>query len=400
MLSRAQFPWVALIVIAATIFVSVTSEFLPTGLLPDIASELQVSESRVGFLVTLFAGTVVVTAAPLSILTRRFSRKSVVIVVMVLFLLANVAAGIAPTYELLAAARVLGGLAHGLFWAVMGAYAAHLVPKKQLGRAVAITSSGATAAFVLGVPLGTALGHAVGWRLAFVSIAGIILVLIALVVRYLPAVDRHIEPPLRTGEIRLPARHDPSVPLIVMVCVVIFVVITGHNAFFTYVAPWLTTVAAIPPDGIPGVLFLYGGAGAIGLVVAGIVTDRFPRLGLIVAVALIAVVVSALALVSGSTPLAIVAVGAWGAAFGGVPSMIQTRMLHGVSPRLRDLSSALITTSFNVGIGGGALVGGLLLDHVGIRTLPWFDVALTVVGLVVLIVGTVALARRRTPASY
>ena len=138
-----SFPWVALIVIAATIFVSVTSEFLPTGILPDIAAELDVSESKVGFLVTIFAGTVVVSAAPLAILTRRYSRKSLVIVVMVLFLLSNVAAGVAPTYELLAAARVLGGLAHGLFWAIMGAYAAHLVPKKQLGRAVAITSSGA-----------------------------------------------------------------------------------------------------------------------------------------------------------------------------------------------------------------------------------------------------------------
>ena len=293
-----QFPWVALIVIAATIFVSVTCEFLPTGLLPDIAAELEVSESQVGFLVTLFAGTVVLTAAPLAILTRRLSRKSLVIVVMALFLVANVGAGLAPTYELLAAARVLGGLAHGLFWAVMGAYAAHLVPKKQLGRAVAITSSGATAAFVLGVPLGTALGHAVGWRLAFISIAGIILVLIALVVRYLPAVDRHVEPPLRTGEIRLPRRRDPSLPLIVMMCAVVLTALTGHNLFYTYVAPWLTTVAGVAPDALAGVLFLYGGAGAIGLVAAGVVADRFPRTALVGALSLIAAVVSVLALVS------------------------------------------------------------------------------------------------------
>ncbi len=323
------------------------------------------------------------------------SRKGLVIVVMALFLVANVGAGLAPTYELLAAARVLGGLAHGLFWAVMGAYAAHLVPKKQLGRAVAITSSGATAAFVLGVPLGTALGHAVGWRLAFISIAGIVLVLIALVVRYLPAVERHVEPPLRTGEIRLPRRRDPSLPLIVMMCAVVLAALTGHNLFFTYVAPWLTTVAGVAPDAVAGVLFLYGGAGAIGLVTAGIVADRFPRAGLISTMSLIAAIVSVLALVSGSTVLAVIAFGAWGAAFGGVPSMIQTRMLHGVSPRLRDLSSALLTTSFNIGIGGGALVGGLLLDGIGIRILPWFDVGLTVLALAILAVGTVLIARRQ-----
>jgi predicted MFS family arabinose efflux permease len=395
MLSRPQFPWVALLVIAAAIFVSVTSEFLPTGLLPDIAAEFDVSESKVGFLVTLFAGTVVLTAAPLSILTRRLSRKSLVIAVMLLFLVANVAAGLAPTYELLAAARVLGGLAHGLFWAVMGAYAAHLVPKKQLGRAVAITGSGATAAFILGVPLGTALGHAVGWRLAFISVAGIVLVLILLVARYLPAVERHAEPPLRTGEIRVPARRDPTVPVMVVICVVILVVITGHNLFFTYVAPWLTAVAGVPAGGVAGVLFLYGGAGAIGLISSGLVADRFPRAALPAALALIGAVVSLLAVVSSSTPLAITAIALWGAAFGGVPAMFQTRMLHDVSPRLRDLASALITTAFNIGIGGGALAGGILLDRVGIWALPWFDVVLVGVGFVILVIAGIVRERRR-----
>lgn len=394
MQARAQFPWVALLVIAAAIFVSVTSEFLPTGLLPDISAEFGVSESQVGFLITLFAGTVVLTAAPLAVLTRRFSRKGLVVVVLAVFLAANVAAGLAPTYEFLAAARVLGGLAHGLFWAIMGAYAAHLVPKRQLGRAVAITSSGATVAFVLGVPLGTALGHAVGWRMAFVSIAGIVLVLIALVARYLPPVQRHVEPPPVTGEIRLPARRDRSVPLIVMVCFVILTVMGGHNLFFTYIAPWLIEVASEAPDSIAGVLFLYGGAGAIGLVVAGVLADRLPRLGLILSLVAVAVVVTGLALVAGSTVLAVAGVAVWGAVFGGVPSLVQTRMLHGVPPRLRDLAAALVTTSFNIGIGGGALVGGLLLDQLGIVSLPWGDLAFTLVGLAVLTAGTIALAMR------
>lgn len=393
----SRFPWVALLVIAAAIFVSVTSEFLPTGLLPDIAAEFDVSESKVGFLVTLFAGTVVLTAAPLAILTRNMSRKGLVIAVMFLFLAANVLAGIAPTYEFLAGARILGGLAHGLFWAIMGAYSAHLVPKKQLGRAVAITGSGATVAFILGVPLGTALGHAVGWRLAFISVAGIVLVLIALVARYLPAVERHREPPLRTGEIRVPIHRDPTIPIMIVICVVILTAITGHNAFFTYVAPWLTGVAGVPADGVAGVLFLYGGAGAIGLVVSGLLTDRFPRAALPSTLAIIAVVVSGIALVSGSTPAAIAAVAVWGAAFGGMPAMVQTRMLHGVSPRLRDLASALTTTAFNLGIGGGALLGGIVLDQVGLAPLPWVDAALILLAAVVMTVGTLLAEPRRKP---
>ncbi|MEQ1736159.1 MAG: MFS transporter, partial [Rhodoglobus sp.] len=166
--TTTPFPWVGLFTLSALIFLTVTSEFLPTGLLPEIASELDVSQAQGGLLITIFAGTVVVSTTPLAALTRRFQRKPLLLVVLLVFILANVFAAIAPSYVFLMLARVLGGLAHGLFWAVVGAYAGHLVPKNMLGRAVAITSGGGTAAFVLGVPVGTAIGHAIGWRSAFV----------------------------------------------------------------------------------------------------------------------------------------------------------------------------------------------------------------------------------------
>jgi len=181
-----RLPTFPLIVLAGAIFVSVTGEFLPTGLLPDMAADLGVSVSQTGILVTVFAATVVLTTTPLAALTRRFPRKHLVVVVMLANTLANVGAALAPSYELLVVARIFGGLCHGLFWAVVGAYAAHLVPKAQLARALAISGAGGTAAFVLGVPAGTAIGHAVGWRLAFVVIGGFVLLLTLLVIRYLP----------------------------------------------------------------------------------------------------------------------------------------------------------------------------------------------------------------------
>src|SRR6476660_4927067 len=117
------FPWIGLLTLATAIFVLVTSEFLPTGLLPDMARDLDVSQSQVGLLVTIFAATVVIFTAPLAALTHRYSRKWLLIAVLGVFALANVLAAIAPSYELLVGARVLGGLAHGLFWAIAGAYA-------------------------------------------------------------------------------------------------------------------------------------------------------------------------------------------------------------------------------------------------------------------------------------
>lgn len=386
------FPWTGLFILSALIFTTVTSEFLPTGLLPEIAAELRVSEAQVGLLISLFAGTVVVSAAPLASLTRRFSRKRLVIVVLLVFVVSNLLAAAAPTYEALAGARILSGLAHGLFWAVVGAYSAHLVPKNMIGRAVAITGGGGTAAFVLGVPLGTALGHVLGWRLAFAGIAAIILVLVFMAIRFLPPVQ-HIEE-LKTGEIALPLRKDRTIPGVVIICVTVVIVLTGHNIFYTYIAPFLLGPGNIDSAAIAGILFLYGVGGAIGLVIAGAVTDRFPRAGLAVAIAMVAVAVTVIGVFPHVTWLLIGAIFVWGVSFGGIPTILQTRLLHTASIRLRDVAAAYLTTSFNIAIGAGAFIGAVLLGWVSITALPFVDVAIIVIGFVFVLVAEAWLRRR------
>ena len=386
------FPWLGLLILAGAIFVSVTSEVLPTGLLPDMAQGLGVSQSRVGLLVTIFAGTVVASAAPLTTLTRRFARKNLVIVVLVVFALANFMAAVAQSYEIVALSRVLGGLAHGLFWAVVGAYAGHLVPKEQLARAVAVTAAGATVAFVLGVPVGTALGHALGWRAAFTVVGGVILVLTLLVAKFLPRV-RHIEE-LKTGEIPLPLRRDPSVLGVVLVCAITTVLMTGQNLFYTYIVPFFTTVNGFSGGWVGGLLLVYGFAGAIGLFLVGAIGGRFPRAGLIGGFTLVALAVLVFGLFSQNGALAIAALVLWGAAFGGTPALLQTRMLQTASRRLRDVSAAYFTTSFNIGIGGGAFIGGLLLDGYGLEVLPFADVLVTVAGILFIVVSDAILRRR------
>ncbi|NEM92246.1 MFS transporter [Galbitalea soli] len=388
------FPWVGLLALTFAIFVSVTTEFLPTGLLPDMARDFHVSISQVGLLVTIFALTVVVATTPLAILTRNYSRKLLVIVVLLVIAFGAVLAAIAPTYEILVGARIIGGLAHGLFWAVVGAYSGHLVPKHQLGKAVAITAGGGTAAFVLGVPLGTAVGHAFGWRVAFVIMAGLILVLCLFVVKYLPAVNHRV--PLATGEIPLPLRKDRSVTPVVLFCVAIVVLIIAQNIFYTYIAPYLIDVAHFDANSVPAMLLIFGGAGAVGLVLAGFVADRYPRAGIVVSFAIVALAVAALAFLHTSAIAVVVASIVWGIAFGGGPAMFQTRILHAASPRFRDTAVALQTTAFNIAIGGGALIGGTLIDHVGIEVLPWVEVAVVIVGVLYIIVSDGALRRRAT----
>ncbi len=378
--SASGFPFFRLLVLTGAIFASVSSEFLPTGLLPEMAAELGVSESQIGLLITVFAGTVVVSTAPLTVLTRRYSRKWLMVLLLGGFALTNVLCAIAPSYEFLMAARVLGGLAHGLFWAVTGPYAALLVPKHQLARAISVTNAGGTLAFILGVPLGTFLGHALGWRLAFAAMAVVVLVFMVFVIVYLPPVKHLV--PLATGEIPIPARKDRSLPAVLIVCLTVVLVITGHNVFYTYIAPWAIQVGGVDEASIAGLLFAYGAAGAIGLALGGAFGDRYPRGSVNVALGgVIAAIVLLGAFGSSVVPIVIGMV-IWSVFFGGVPALMHSRVLHSASERIRDLAAAWLTTAFNLAIGGGALLGGLLLDSFGIAVLPWFGAAIIAAGLV------------------
>jgi DHA1 family inner membrane transport protein len=368
--SVTPFPLFRLLVISGAIFVVVTSEFLPTGLLPDMAEELGVSLSQIGLLVTIFAVTVVVTAVPLTALTTRFPRKPLMIVLLGIFAVAMVLGAVSPTYEVLVGSRILAGAAHGLFWSVTAPYASRLVPREQLARAISVTAAGGTAAFIFGVPLGTALGHALGWRLSFAVVGGVVLLFLTLVVLFLPPVQHLV--PLATGEILVPARHDRTIPSIIIVCVTVLVLITGQNTLTTYIVPWLTEVGTVSPDAVSVVLLVNGAAGAVGLVVAGLVGDRWPRTALALMLAGVVLSVAALAVFGpGSVPATFAGGIAWGVFFGGIPSLMQARALQSASLRLRDTASAWLTISFNIGIAGGALVGGVVLDRLSVVALPW-----------------------------
>jgi predicted MFS family arabinose efflux permease len=134
-----------------------------------MSESLHVSEAQIGLLVTVFAFTVVITSTPLTALTKRWPRHGMIVGILVVLAVSNLLTAFAPDYAFVVFSRILGGIAHGMFWSIVGAYAGHLVPKEQIGRAVSITLGGGTLAFVFGVPLGTFAGHVFGWRLSFWS---------------------------------------------------------------------------------------------------------------------------------------------------------------------------------------------------------------------------------------
>ena len=420
----ARFPWIGLLALSGAVFLSVTSEMLPTGLLPEMSGSLGVPQSQTGLLVSWFAFTVVLTSTPLALLTKRLPRHGLIVFVLLVFALSNVLTALAPSYELVVATRVLGGLAHGLFWGVVGAYSAHLVPKEQIGRAISITISGGTLAFVFGVPLGTAAGHALGWRLSFVLLAVLMLIGAGLVWRFLPKVEHYVAAPRRDRGARgqtadaaasaagavtvgaaevepapaprpaAPARRDPTIAPVALICAIAALTMIGHYSFYTYIAPFLIDGLGVDSSAVAPFLFAYGVAGAVGLLLSGTVFAARPQLGLVLGLVVSALSVSALSIWSGTLPVAIVAFLLWGIAFGALPALLQTRLMHTASRRIRDTASAFYTTAFNTGIGGGALLGGILLERSGITSVPFVYVGILVAALVLVLVSQLVIRRR------
>jgi DHA1 family inner membrane transport protein len=408
----AKFPYFALITLAVAVFLSVTLEMLPTGLLPQMSTDLGVSESQIGLTVSIFAFTVVLSSTPLSALTKRVPRHALVVGVLLILAVSGLISALSFSYTLLVISRILGGLAHGVFWSVVGAYTAYLVPKEQLGRAVAITLGGGSLAFVLGVPLGTALGAAVGWRLSFGILAGLTLLGAGFVYRFIPRVDHLSESTLvhtASGRIAVlsaeaqeearaeePPRRDHSVTAVVFVCVITAITMIGQYTFYTFVAPYLIQQVGLGQAGVSPALFAYGLAGAFSLVLVAFWLSKRPRFALMLSLLLVLIPVLLLAIVPTVVPVALAAFFVWGIAMGNLPPLLQTRMLHAAPTRIRDTASAFYTTAFNIGIGGGALVGSLVLARFGLGTLPWVYVGILCVSILLVIVSDALLRHRPT----
>jgi predicted MFS family arabinose efflux permease len=378
----------ALVALAASAFVYVAAETLPVGLLPEIADGLSVSEADVGLLVTSYAVVSGLTTIPLTAITMRIPRHRLIAGVVGVFVVTQVAGALAPTFGLLMAARMVAALAHGVFWSTLAPVAARLVPAGQAGRATAFVFVGNSLAIVLGVPLGSALGQALGWRLAVgaFALAGAV-AFVALVVA-LPAMAALPQDlAARTGErLRAATTIIRSGP-VAAVCAVTVLLVIGHFAAYTYIAPLVRRDGGPTGFGLSALLLGYGIAGLLGNVLVGRLVDRRPGPLLTAMIAVIVAALSVLALSPGTTITAI-AVLAWGAAFTASPVILQAAILR-VAPAARDAASAVYVVAFQIGIAGGALIGERFFRAGMLDALP-------VIGAAAALTAVVAVLSART----
>jgi predicted MFS family arabinose efflux permease len=366
----------ALLALTISAFAIGTTEFVIVGLIPTIASDLGVSLPAAGLLVSLYALSVAIGAPLLTALTGRLPRKTLLAALMALFTIGNLVAWRAPSYESLIVARILTGLAHGVFFSVGSIIATTLVPKEKAASAIATMFSGMTVAFVAGIPLGTFIGQHFGWRATFLVVAGFGLVAFLGAVAFVPRHLAQTRPAPLFQQLQVLAQ-----PRLLLVYAMTAVGYGGSLIAFTFMAPLLEEISGFTPSQVSFVLVAYGVSVAAGNVWGGKLADRVgPVKALKRIFLLLAAVLFALTFTVHNAWLAVLTMLCWGAvAFGNVPGLqvYVVKQARHFAPEATDVASGFNIAAFNLGVAGGSSLGGLIVAHIGLGHTPWIAAAVT-----------------------
>lgn len=388
----------ALFALTLSAFAIGTTEFVIVGLVPTIATDLGVSLPSAGLLVSLYAMGVAVGAPVLTALTGKWNRKHVLLSLMALFVVGNLFAWQAPGYNTLIIARILTGLAHGVFFSIGSTIATSLVPKEKEASAIAIMFTGLTVALVTGVPLGTWIGQGFGWRTTFLTVSA--LGLIALIGSALLVPANLKQSASASIKEQLQVLLEPRLLIVYAMTILGY---GGTFTAFTFLAPILEQEAGFASSAVAGIMLVYGLSVAVGNIWGGKLADKH---GPIKALSLIftglALVLFVFSFTMSFKFAAVITVLIWGAfAFGNVPGLqvYVVQLAERYTPKAVDVASGLNIAAFNIGIAVGSVSGGLIVDSMSLRDTAWIGAAIAVSALLVTRYSG-ALDRRQTNPDF
>ncbi|MFB7723154.1 MFS transporter [Nocardia sp. NPDC056100] len=356
-------------------FLAIITETMPAGLLPQIAGGLRVSESQAGQLVTLYALGSVAAAIPVITATRGIRRRPLLLAAVAGMVVFNAVTAVSSSYALTLGARFAAGMSAGVIWGLLAGYARRLVPEHSQGRALAVVGVGQPIALALGVPLGTWLGTLMDWRAAFWITAALAAVLVVWIRAAVP------DQPGQAAHERLPLRHVFTLPGVRPVLTLVLLWILAHNVFYTYISSFLTRSGLQSRTDL--MLLIFGAAAIAGIWATGALVDTRLRATTLVSLGVFAAAAIVLAIAGSSPVAAIIGIIAWGLAFGGAPTLLQTAIGRAAGPEA-DLAQSMLVTVFNLAVAGGGLLGGILLQSNGTQSLP---IAAAVAALAALVVA-------------
>ncbi|WP_211746121.1 MFS transporter [Paenibacillus sp. Marseille-Q4541] len=386
-----RFP-VALICLTIGAFAIGMTEFVIMGILPNVASDLNVTIPQAGQLITGYALGVAIGAPVLTMLTNRIAQKPLLCMLMAIFIIGNLVGAIAPTYGLLMGSRLVTALAHGTFLGTGSLIATQLVrPEKRAG-AVSMVLAGLTISNIIGVPFGTLIGQNMGWRASFVAITIMGIISLIGIIFLIPKIEQSA-PTSLYKEVR--SLFNPQVLLVL-----------ATGAFgacsmftvFTYITPLLTDITGFQEQSVTWILVMYGIGVTLGNIIGGRLADWKLMPSMIAIFSILAALLFVLSGVLHSPSLTLICVFLWGAAAFGIMPGIQLRIMNLAheAPRLAATSSH---SALNIGNAAGAFIGGLVITHAGLVYVPMIGGLMAAVGIGGAILSYYNVEKRKTAAA-
>jgi predicted MFS family arabinose efflux permease len=372
--------WLGVAAITASLFVFLTTELMPVGLLTPLSTSLGVPVGVAGLMVTLYGVSAGLGVPFIVAWSRRVNRRVLLSVLLSVLTVGNLVTAIAPNFPLMLATRLCMGFASGVFWAIGVSMAMRLVAERDASKAAAVVMSGISVAAVVGIPLGIFLESRTDWRATFLIWSGLSLLVLVAVVVAIPSLPSDNAVPVR-AVFALPVSNARL--RLVMLMVMLFVL--GHFGAYTFVRPFLEGESSASPAFITAVLMAYGAAGAAGNFIGGRVVSWNSRAGFMAGCAGAAAALLLL-LTVGQWPVGqVVALVLWGTSFG-VVQLCQVNLTQAAAPETFEAAMSLNTMAYNTSIALGALFGGLFADHAGVNSVIYFGITLIAASLLLTLV--------------
>ncbi|MEU8386319.1 MFS transporter [Streptosporangium sp. NPDC048865] len=377
---------VALAALTLAVFIYVTTESLPIGLLPLIAQDLGTSPSAVGLLVTGYGLIIVLVSLPLTRLTRRLPRRRLLCVLLGIFVVATCLSAMAGNYWLLMGARMVTALSQALFWAIVTPAAAGLFRAEVRGRALSILYAGASSAALTGIPAGTWLGQQTNWRVAFLALSGLALLVLATIATVLP------DTPAGQGAADRGSAPDRGRYLSIVATTA--VAVTGAFTAFTYISPFLSDVSGFTESSVGPLLLVRGIAGLAGVFVVGYLVDRHGWSTMTGLIGLQALALAGQYAFGASPAGTVIAISLSGFTLAGLTAVLGSRVLV-YAPGESVMASAATSMAFNVGITAGAFLGSVLLPGPGVRSTALAGALLSLAAFAIVLAEPALSSRRK-----
>ena len=372
--AKSVFPWLIMILMSSVTFVGILSELMPSGVLPLMMDDLNISEVQTGNLVGYYAIASAIFAIPLISMTMQFNRKYLLLILLGGFAVSNIIAGLVHDYTVIIVLRVIGGICAGVMWPMIAAYGMRLVPEKDHGKAIAVVMAGTTLGISIGMPIMTSIGNTHGWRTEFIGLGGIIFAIALVSMFVLPSAP---------GE-KLTKSSSPfallKIPAVLIILLLTLLGVIAHYGVYVYITSLVDEIQLA--GGVESALLFFGIGSLISVLLAIKYTDKHLRLLTVLMFVLLIVSMVFFLLFGGTKGMGHFAFFLWGLSFGPLVTLLQAGVSRQVETA-KDVATSVQSSVFNLSIMIASTVAGLLLGIYSPMSLVYLAIALAIPGMII-----------------